>query len=524
MLRRNRTWVVLVLVVGMVVGAAVVEIAHAVADSQNKADRAAESQKMAERLAVEQNKADRALLAEMSKNDALSALFRQVAKTVKPVVVEVRVTQRIKVGPPTQLPDMEEFRRRFFGDDMPFEFRFETPRQVPREFFSRGLGSGVVVDARNGYVLTNNHVVANADEVEVVLADNRTFKAEWVRTDRLSDLAVVKIKPEGLIEAPLGDSDKVEVGDCVLAIGAPRALPQTVTAGIISAKGRRTTQSEMYQDFIQTDAAINRGNSGGPLVNMKGEVIGINNHILTASGGNEGIGFAVPSNMARNIMKQLIDKGKVTRGYLGVRIQNVDENLAKSFDVPSTKGALVAQVSKGSPAEKAGIKVGDFVTAIDGKQAEGVNELRNVIADIAPGKTVNLEIYRDGKKKTVPVEITAQPEDVAAAFDRRTGRPTATPRYGLKVADLTSELAEKYGLEESLKGVVITEVDPASDAAERGLTGGMVITHVGRKAVSSVEEFTRELSRKEAEGGVRLRVVDRQGASTFVFVTPQKKE
>jgi len=524
MLRRNRTWVVLVLVVGMVVGAAVVEIAHAVADSQNKADRAAESQKMAERLAVEQNKADRALLAEMSKNDALSALFRQVAKTVKPVVVEVRVTQRIKVGPPTQLPDMEEFRRRFFGDDMPFEFRFETPRQVPREFFSRGLGSGVVVDARNGYVLTNNHVVANADEVEVVLADNRTFKAEWVRTDRLSDLAVVKIKPEGLIEAPLGDSDKVEVGDCVLAIGAPRALPQTVTAGIISAKGRRTTQSEMYQDFIQTDAAINQGNSGGPLVNMRGEVIGINNSIATHSGGNEGIGFAVPSNMARFIMTQLIEKGKVTRGYLGVRIQDVDEKLARSFNLPSTKGALVAGVADGSPAQKAGIKDADFIVSINGRDVENVNDLRNVVAEIPPGQEVKLGVYRSGKKQTLSVTMGAQPENMASAFEQAPGVARQSGKFGLKVASLTGELAEKYGIDKSLKGAVITEVKPGSDAAEQGLTEGMLITHVADKAVSTAAEFDEAVSKDAARSGVRLRVVDRKGAAVFVFITPEKQE
>jgi serine protease Do len=470
-----------------------------------------------------QNKADRSHLAELSKNDQLSALFRAVSKTVMPAVVEVRVTKRIRVGS-SQAPDLEEFYRRFFGEDSPFRVPGEPRGRAPREFFSRGLGSGVIVDAQKGHVLTNYHVVGDADQVEVVLADNRKFEAEWVRSDPLSDLAIIKIKSDKLIEAPLGDSDKVEVGDWVLAIGAPRGLPQTVTAGIISAKGRKTDNSRMYQDFIQTDAAINRGNSGGPLVNMRGEVIAISNSIATYSGGNEGIGFAVPSNMARNIMKQLIEKGKVTRGYLGVRIQNVDGKLAESFRLPTTKGALIAEVSKDSPADKAELKSGDFIVAINGKEIGDVNELRNVVAEIAPGKAAKVEIYRDGKKMTVSVTIGALPEDAVAVFEQPRGAKAGEP-FGLKVAQLTRELAERYGLDESVKGVVITEVEPGSDAAEQqGLAEGMIITHVGNKAVSSVEEFDREISSKEDKAGVRLRVLDRKGAGSFVFITPHRKD
>ncbi|MHC4982177.1 MAG: DegQ family serine endoprotease [Planctomycetota bacterium] len=510
MLARNKKWIVLAAVAGaLAVGAALAprlsdEIGYAWANARNRAEREH--------------------LVGLSKRDQLSALFRAVAKSVMPAVVEVRVTKKVKIGPPSQLPELEEFYKRFFGEDMPFRFRFETPRGAPQEFFSRGLGSGVIVDAKNGYVLTNYHVVGDADEVEIVLADNRKFEAEWVRGDPLSDLAIIKIKPDKLREAPLGDSEKVQVGDWVLAIGSPRGLPQTVTAGIISAKGRQTSRSRMYQDFIQTDAAINRGNSGGPLVNMRGEVIGINNSIATYSGGNEGIGFAVPSNMAKNIMKQLVEKGKVTRGYLGVRIQNVDEELAKSFGLPTTKGALVSGVSKGSPADKAKLKAGDFIVAAAGQEIEDVNDLRNAIADIQPGKVAELTIYRDGKKKSVSVEIASQPEDMVAAFRPPTGATGTVGRFGLKVADLTDDLAQKYGLDESAKGVVITEVAPDSDAAERGLTEGMVITHVGERGVSSVEELKKELSREGAKSGVRLRVVNRSGGGLFVFVRPRQKQ
>jgi len=510
MLRTNKTLIVVALVAGMIAGGFLLSPWLSAEDPYSAAQA--------------QNKIDRERLAELVKHDQLSTLFRAVAKAVMPAVVEVRVTKKIKVGPPSQLPELEEFYRRFFGEDFPFRPPPGAEGGPQREFFSHGLGSGVIVDSEKGYVLTNAHVVGEADEVDIVLADKRKFEAEWIRSDRLSDLAIIKIKPDKLIAAPLGDSDQIEVGDWVLAIGSPRGLPQTVTAGIVSAKGRRTNRSAMYQDFIQTDAAINRGNSGGPLVNMKGEIVGINNHILTASGGNEGIGFAVPSNMAKGVMTQLVEKGKVTRGYLGVIIQDVDEKLAESFKLPNTSGALVAEISKDSPAAKADLKVGDFIVSVDGKEIENVNELRNTVAALAPGKAVEMEIYRDGKKRTVSIKIGTQPEDMAAAFVRPPAAAGTATRYGLKVADLTDELAKKYGLGESVKGVVITKVEGGSDAAEKGLVEGMAITHVGDKAVTSVEEFSKEISGKEAASGVRLRVTDRQGGGRFVFITPAPEE
>ena len=474
-------------------------------------------------LATGENRATREDLAELSKHDRMSVLFRAVAKSVRPAVVVVKVRTRVKVVDP--FDGLDDFLKRF-GEDwpgpapMPRFRRAPRPRE-PREFFAHGIGSGVIVDAANGYVLTNWHVVRNADDVEVVLADDRKLEAVWVRTDSQSDLAIIKIKPDRLIDAPLGDSDKMEVGDWVLAIGAPRGLPKTVTAGIISAKGRVTGRGG-YQSFLQTDAAINKGNSGGPLVNMKGQVIGINTAIVSSIGGNEGIGLAIPSNMASDIMAQLIEKGKVVRGFLGVTIQDVDSKLAESFNLPHTRGALVSMVASGSPADGAGLKPGDFIVSIDGERTGSVNELRNEVAAVRPGSKVELEFYRKGKKTTVEVKIGAQPGGMAAAFGRGKPAPATTEKFGLKVATMDEELARKYGYKKALRGVVITSAAPTSDAAEQGLREGMVILQVGGKDVATAEDFDRAVSAKEAAAGVRLLVTDSTGGRRFVFITPKK--
>lgn len=468
-----------------------------------------------------------AALAELSRHDKMSALFRAVAKAVKPAVVVVHVKQKVTYQP-APAPEMDDFMKRFFGDDVPgpFRFRWQTPQGQPkRDFYRRGLGSGVIVDARKGYVLTNWHVVRNADEVEVALADGRKLNAEWVRTDKQTDLAVLKIKPERLHAAVLGDSDNVEVGDWVLAIGAPEGLPQTVTAGIISAKGR-TTGRGAYENFLQTDAAINHGNSGGPLVNMRGEVIGINTAIVSRTGVNEGIGLSIPSNMAKSVMSQLIDSGEVVRGYLGVTIQDADAGLARSFKLPGTKGALVSSVGEGSPAQKAGLRDGDFIVAVDGRAVENVNDLRNRVAAIRPGTSAKVELYRDGRKRTVTVKIGQQPADLASAFAE--GSPGASgsemaDRFGLKVATMGEQYAAKFGLDKKTEGAVILSVDPGSDAADEGLEPGNVITHVQGKKVTSADDLTRALAAKDAQKGVRLRVRDhRRGGVRFVFLTPKK--
>jgi serine protease Do len=480
--------------------------------------------------AVELGKSEaaRSELAELSKRDNLSVLFRAVAKAVRPAVVEIRIKRKVVVG--GRGSSIEDFLRRHFGEDSPFRFEPRTPRRG-QERFSKGLGSGVIVDAKNGYIVTNYHVVAGADEIDVILADRRKFSAEWVRTDLQTDLAVVKIKPDRLVAAPLGDSDRMAVGDWVMAIGAPRGLAQTVTAGIVSAKGRAPTRSGQYQDYIQTDAAINRGNSGGPLVNMKGQIIGLNNSIMTYGGGFEGIGFAIPSNMVRNIKDQLVRKGKVVRGYLGIQIQDVTPELARSFELPTAKGTLVAQVMPGGPASKAGMKDGDFIVAVDGKPTPNANALRNIVASIRPGRTVPVDLYRSGKKMTLRVKLDPQPSDMSAAL--REGDPSAAPRpkkntdgtveskrYGLTVTTLTADLARTYGYKPTTRGVLITDVRAISDAAEQDLTAGMVITHVQNKPVRSADEFSKAISAKDAASGVRLKLLTPRGVRLFAFISP----
>ncbi|MCY2932405.1 MAG: Do family serine endopeptidase [Planctomycetota bacterium] len=472
--------------------------------------------------AVESGKAEaaRANLAELSKKDQVSVLFREVAKVTMPAVVEVRVTKWVRQ------PDPNEMLRRFFDDqENPFRGRLPdrgSDQQAPR-FRAMGLGSGVIVDAKNGYIVTNNHVVDGADEVEVVLADKRKFETQWVRTDPASDLAIVKIQPDRLDEIPLGDSDAIQVGDLVLAIGAPRGLPQTLTSGIISAKGRNTGDAQTYQNYIQTDAAINKGNSGGPLVNMRGEVVGINNLIASYSGGNEGIGFAIPSNMVKGVLKQLVETGKVVRGFLGVQIQDVDELLAKDLKLSDTSGSLVSLVVKDSPADKGGLQVGDFITHVNGVKIRDTNHLRNMVADIHPGAAVEVQLIRDGKAETRKVTLREKPGDLAMAEEPGSeSRPAEPNRYGLKVETLTKELAEKAGFKEDIHGVIITEVRSGSNAEEQGLAPGMVITNVAGRAVRTAEDFAKASTAAKA-AGMRVRLAEPKGGARFVFLTPGQK-
>ncbi len=501
---QNRFWIPFVIVLIIVALFAYVAI-----DGPNMAGRIAYA------VAKSQNDAGRAELSELAKQDHMSDLFAQVASVLRPAVVEVRVAKRVSVQ---ELPDVPDLFRRQFGD--PFGQRGRSrpqPQQPPRDYYSRGLGSGVIVDAKNGYVITNNHVVVGADEIQVVLHDGRSFKTHWVRTDPQTDLAVLKVEAEGLIDGPLGDSDKMRVGDWVLAIGSPEGLDQTVTAGIISAMGRTTGEANSYQAFLQTDAAINHGNSGGPLVNMRGEVIGINSAIVSQTGVNEGIGLAIPSNMVKHVMQQLIEKGKVTRGYLGVSIQNVDDKLAKSFNLPDTKGALVTDVVSGGPAAKAGLKEGDFIVNVGGTAIKDVNELRNAVAALPTGKDADLEIYRDGKKMTVTVRVDPQPADMALAMrGTKPDQEVDTPsRLGIDVSDMTPALAQQFGYKAAPKGVIITNVTPGSNAESSGLEAGMVITQAGGKDVSNVDDFKKLITGKE---GVRIRVTGPGGGSRFVFL------
>ena len=475
-------------------------------------------------------------IVQLSKQDTLSQLFRVISKAVKPAVVEVRVTKKVEMQPLP--PEFEEFFRQFGGGPgqrmAPRQQQDDDdnrPRRQPRRnFYSQGLGSGVIVDAKNGYVLTNYHVVGNVDKVEVVLPDGRTVLTEWVHGDPQTDLAVLKINADNLIDAPLGDSDTAEVGDWVLAIGSPESLQQTVTSGIVSAKGRWRRElraTHAYQDFIQTDAAINHGNSGGPLVNMRGEVIGINTAIVSRTGVNEGIGLAIPSNMVKSVMGQLIEKGEVTRGYLGVRFQELTARLAQSYKVPSGKGALVVDAVEDGPAAKAGLKSGDVITAVGDRQLQDGNDLSNIVAALTPGQNVQFEYYRDGEKHSAAVTIEKKPENITARM-RPGAAPEAVPGkgikvglFGLRVATLDERLAEELGYKDGVKGVVITDVDPDSDAADQGVTEGMVITEVDGQPVSNAQQFAQAMQGKT--DAARLRVLDPSGASQFVVVMPAKE-
>ncbi|GAB4341375.1 MAG: serine protease HtrA [Desulfobulbaceae bacterium] len=429
--------------------------------------------------------------------DRSAKAFASVVKKAGPAVVHVRVEKSVKGGRLQNPFDFfnDPFFERFFGP------RFQHPRQEPREYKQRGAGSGFIISA-DGYILTNNHVVEGADKITVRLDDEREFKAEVVGTDPQSDVALIKIDGNKLPALPLGDSDRLEVGEWVIAIGSPFELNQTVTVGVVSAKGRSRIGISDYENFIQTDAAINPGNSGGPLLNIRGEVVGMNTAIFSRSGGYMGIGFAIPVNMIKAIQEQLRKHGKVTRGWLGVVIQDITEELAKSFELDTTKGVLISEVSEDSPAAKAGIKQGDVITKLNGSEIKDVTELRNKVALILPGTKVKVELIRDGKKKTVTVTIGEQPEDF--------GKPgfmgdNPLARMGLALQDLTPDLAKQFNYEED-QGVLIADVEPDSPAALAGLQAGQLIEEVNKKRVHSMAELRDVMEKSSSPDQVLLRV------------------
>ena len=409
---------------------------------------------------------------------AAGVSYAGVVEQVTPAVVTIRSERRVK----NVSQDIPDELREFFGD------RFGYGRRGPQmpERRQGGLGSGVVVRS-DGYILTNNHVVDGAEQVSVELTDGRTFKAKVVGTDAATDLAVVKIDGTKLPTLPLGDSDAVRVGDVVLAVGNPLGVGQTVTMGIVSAKGRATQLGDnSYEDFIQTDAPINQGNSGGALVSTGGQLIGINSQILTPSGGNIGIGFAIPANMAKNVMTQLIDHGQVHRGMIGVTIQPVTSDIANSLGLPQVRGALVNSVTAGSPADKAGIRRGDVITAVNGAAIKDSNDLRNDVAQMAPGSTAKLAVLRDGKEQSFSVTLT---ERKAAETERGEQGGANTERsgaFGMGVEPLTRDRAQELGIQAS-SGVLVSEVQPGGRAADAGLRPGDVITEVDRRPVSNPE-------------------------------------
>ncbi|HEX6973452.1 MAG TPA: Do family serine endopeptidase, partial [Vicinamibacterales bacterium] len=402
--------------------------------------------------------------------------------------------------------------RQFFGD------QFRAPRQ-PRERREGGLGSGVIVRA-DGYILTNNHVVEGAEQVSVELTDGRTLKAKVVGNDAATDLAVLKVDGKNLQTLALGDSDAVRVGDVVLAVGNPLGVGQTVTMGIVSAKGRATPDAgDGYEDFIQTDAPINHGNSGGALVSTRGELIGINSQILspTPTGGNIGIGFAIPANMARNVMTQLIDHGSVRRGMIGVTIQPVTADIARSLGLSEIHGALVNSVNAGGPADKAGIRQGDVITAINEQPVKDSNSLRNVVAQMMPGTSTKVSLLRDGKPQTVTVTLAELKAQAARDDDGAGGAERDSSGFGMSVEPLTPELASQLGVK-ARSGLVIDDVAPGGRAAEAGLRNGDVIAQVDGKAVTTGEALRSALSTGDRPA---LLLVHR-GATTF-FLTLERR-
>jgi Do/DeqQ family serine protease len=431
---------------------------------------------------------------------APTASYADVVQKVAPAVVTIRTERKAAIMPtsgqlPPELGDL-------FGQRMMPE---ERGPQV-------GLGSGVIVTT-DGYILTNNHVIDSADQIRVEMPDRRTFDAKLVGADPASDLAVLRIKASDLKVLPLGDSDRVRVGDVVLALGNPLGVGQTVTMGIISAKGRQTSVGDgSYENFLQTDAPINRGNSGGALVNLNGELVGINSQILSPSGGNIGVGFAIPANMARNVMGQLIKSGTVHRSKLGVAVQPVTADLAASLGLDSVSGAIVGQVESGSPAEAAGLRQGDVIVALNGHEVVDSNALRNDIAAMTPGSKASLTVLRDGQKKTVEVTVTER-EPEAAAGGENGGHPSKG-RYGLSVQPMTPDLADQLQLPRDTKGVAIMDIDPSGPAAEAGLQQGDVIQTVNGKAVNSGSDLKAALD--AATDRPALLLVKREGRNLFL--------
>jgi serine protease Do len=447
--------------------------------------------------------------------DSLSALFGDVAKAVRPSVVSVSSTKRFRLQQHSQRqpqPQLPEELREFFGDDG-FDrfFQFPTPRQGLER---RGLGSGVII-SEDGYILTNNHVVNRADDVMVTLSKGGRFKAEIVGTDAPTDLAVLKIDASGLSAANWSDSSELDVGQWVLAIGSPLGLEQTVTAGIVSAKGRANLNISDYEDFIQTDAAINPGNSGGPLVNLKGEVVGINTAIASRTGGYMGIGFAIPSNMARSVKDAILNQGKVERGRIGALIQNLTEDLAESFGYDSTDGVLVGDVIADSPASEAGLQAGDIVVEFDGEPVERAHELRNRVAATSPGKEASLRVFRDGEYHELTIQI-GRLED-APAVAAGAGREEVAEELGITAESLTPETRQQLGLEAGETGVVVTGVQRDSLAHSEGIRKGDLVVAIGNSAINNLTDFRTELKDADLDAGIRMQL-EREGVRRFVFL------
>jgi serine protease Do len=433
--------------------------------------------------------------------------FASVLKPALPAVVNIHTSKVVKPSR-SQMPFFNDpMFKQFFGD----QFGSEAPR-AERE---HSLGSGVIVTS-DGTILTNNHVIDGATDVKVDLSDKREFQAKVIGTDAKTDIAVLKIDASNLPTLAIGDSSRLHVGDVVFAIGEPYGLTSTATMGIVSATGRGDLGIENYEDFIQTDAAINPGNSGGAMIDLHGNLIGINTAILAENGGNQGIGFAIPINMARSVMDQIVSHGKVVRGYLGLVPQDVTPALAKQFGLSEPKGALIAELESDTPAARAGLKRGDVILAVNGQDVTSANDLRLRISQTPPGTNVKLQISRDGKIQDVNVALGELPEKAQKSGP---AEGESGGLEGVEVQSLTPDLAEQLQLQPGTRGVVVTSVDPASQAAAAGLGRGDVIQEVNHKPVSSIEDFRRAVS--AAGKGSILLLVNHQGVTNYVVIESQ---
>ncbi|HET6364775.1 MAG: DegQ family serine endoprotease, partial [Nitrospirota bacterium] len=432
----------------------------------------------------------------------LSDALAEVAEVARPAVVNISTTSTVTMEDNPMFND--PFFRRFFGD------QFDHGQK--RKFKSSALGSGVIISA-DGYILTNNHVIKGADEIKVILYDKREFKGKIVGTDPRTDLAVVKIQAKDLPTVKIGDSGKLKTGDVVLAIGNPFGLSQTITMGIVSAVGRSNIGLADFEDFIQTDAAINPGNSGGALVNTNGELVGINTAIFSTSGGYMGIGFAIPSDMARSVMDSIIKHGKVIRGWLGVSIQNLTPELAKSLGMKETAGALVGGVEKDSPADKAGMKRGDLIIQFSGKKVEDSTGLRNMVAGSAPGTKAEIKVVRDQKEQILTVTLGEfQEKKTAKKIDYN------NVLKGITVQELTPSLRDRMGIPENVNGVIIANISEDSPAQE-AIQMHDVIMEVNRKAITNFSDYDQAVSKIGEKDSVLL-LIYRDGASIYITIKP----
>ncbi len=442
---------------------------------------------------------------------ALSDAFVKVAEEVKPSVVNISTTQKIKhpMGSPFGPFRRGPHNKGEEGEEDFFDFFF--PEMPQGEIESKSLGSGVIIDPA-GYILTNNHVVEKAEEIEVRLIDKSKYKAKVVGRDPKTDIAVIKIEPKNSLRAAkLGDSDQARIGEWVMAIGNPFGLDLTVTVGVLSATGRQDIGITTYENFLQTDASINPGNSGGPLCNLDGEVIGINTAIVSSG---QGIGFAIPISMARDVSTQLIKAGKVTRGWLGIQIQELTEELASQFGVEEGKGVLIGNVMKDGPALKGGLMTGDVIIELEGKKVSGVRDLQRRVAAVPPGNKVKLNVIRDKKEKILTVTIGEMPGETVALAE-----PKTAPPLGIKVQELTPELAERLDIPQA-EGVLVSSVEPQSAAARAGIRAGDVIDEINRKHIKNVEGFKQIVGQLKKGENLLIHVVRESGAN-YVMIKPK---